>query len=164
MASTVLTETLSTIPWFVEFNRAQIASLAAISEIQTFESGEVLYHEGDKPVNLIIILEGQVSVEIDVLQCGRVKMYVAEPLDILGWSKLTPVIRQRYATAIAKTKTVALTIDGDQLLDLCESDNQIGYVIMRRIANVSALNVLTTKLQLMELLVHNKASYYDTTC
>lgn len=159
MASTILTETLISIPWFIDLNRAQIARLASISESQTYKAGNTVYFEGDKPLNVYIILDGQVSVEIDIPQIGPVEMYLAEPLDILGWSKLTPVIRQRYATAKATMTTNLLSINGDELNSICDTDSQIGYVIMRRIANVSALNVLTTKLQLMDLIVHEKTNF-----
>ena len=36
---------------------------------------------------------------------------------------------------------------------LCEEDNHIGFVIMRRLANVVATNMLTTKLQLLDLIL-----------
>ncbi len=149
-----LTDALKSIPWFLDFNQKQMEKLARISSIIELKAGEVLFCEGDRVDNTYIILDGQVSVEITVPAQGPLQIYVAEPLDVLGWSKMTPVVRQRVASTIALKDTHLLVFNGDDLAALCEEDHHIGYVVVRRLANVVATNMLHTKLQLMDLILH----------
>lgn len=148
-----LIDALNTIPWFLDFNPKQMERLANISTIMELTAGETLFCEGDRVDNLYIILAGQISVEMTVPAHGTQKIYIAEPLDILGWSKMTPVVRQRVASTAAISDARLLVINGDDLAALCEEDHHIGYVVIRRLANVVAANLLHTKLQLMDLIL-----------
>lgn len=153
MMSTLLLDTLKSIPWFSPLNSKQLERLASISSIQEVSAGTAIFHEGDRVDNVYIILDGQVAVDSVVPGHDTVRVYQAEPLDIVGWSKMTPVIRQRVATTTALKLTHLLVINGDELTGLCEEDSHIGYIVMRRLANVVATNMLTTKLQLLDLII-----------
>lgn len=153
MMLTLIIETLKSIPWFAPLNSKQLERLAAISSIQEVKAGSIIFSEGDRVDNVYIILDGQVAVDSTVPGHDSVRIYQAEPLDIIGWSKMTPVIRQRVATTTALKLTHLLVINGDDLTSLCEEDNHIGYIVMRRLANVVATNMLTTKLQLLDLIL-----------
>lgn len=155
LTHTNLLETLKSIPWFLDLSSAQLERLASISSIKEAMPGEQIFCEGDRVDNLYIILSGQVSMEMAVPTCGQVKIYVAEALDIIGWSKMTPMVRQRTASAQAVSKSRLVVINGDELAALCEEDHHVGYVIMRRLANVVASNLLTVKLQLMDLILQS---------
>ena len=163
MLPPLLIDTLKSIPWFFDFNAKQLERLAAISAILEVKTGDTIFCEGDRVDNLYIILDGQVAVDSAVPEHGSVRVYNAEALDIIGWSRLTPIVRQRVATTSALKDSRLLVIHGDDLERLCEEDKHIGFVIMRRIANVVATNMLTTKLQLMDLILqlsgeHSEAS------
>jgi len=154
---TSIIATLKSIPWFLDLNQRQLEMLASFSSIIDFKGGQIIFHEGDQLSDIFIILEGQVSVEMAVPTCGQVRICVADPLDIIGWSKLTPVVRQRTATTTALRDTRMLCIQGDQLLAFCEQDWLAGYVIFRRLANVVASNLLLTKFQLMDRILHSSS-------
>lgn len=156
-----LLDSLKTIPWFLDFNSKQLDSIASISSIMEVEAGETVFCEGDRVDNLYIILDGQVGVDITVPSQGTKRIYVAEPLDILGWSKMTPVVRQRVASTQAITDTHLLVVNGDDLAALCEEDHHIGYVVVRRLANVVATNLLHTKLQLLDLILQLSVEHTD---
>jgi CRP-like cAMP-binding protein len=153
MSTSLIVETLKSIPWFFDFNSKQLERLAAISSIMEVKSGSTIFCEGDRVDNVYIILDGQVAVDSIVPGYSKFRIYQAEPLDIIGWSKMTPVVRQRVATTIALKDSHLLMIDGDELTSLCEEDPHIGFVVMRRIANVVATNMLTTKLALMDIIL-----------
>jgi CRP/FNR family transcriptional regulator, cyclic AMP receptor protein len=154
---TDLIEILKGIPWFLGLDSKQLECLAGISSIEEIKANEQIFCEGDRVDNLYIILSGQVGVDMAVPTRGQVRIYVAEALDIIGWSKMTPMVRQRTASAYALTKTRLLIIQGDELATLCEDDHHVGYIIMRRLANVVAGNLLTVKLQLMDLILQDTA-------
>jgi len=145
---------LKSIPWFVDLRNEQIATLAAIAQEQYLAPGEILFQEGDQPDHLYLVLDGRASVEISVPTRGAVHIFQAEPLDILGWSVLTPVVRQRTTTVRAITPMRLLAFEGKALQDRCEADPHLGYVIARRLANVVASQLLVTRLHLMEIILN----------
>lgn len=150
-----LQQILQTIPWFLELTEGQIERLAGIASIQHLLEGETLFREGDAEGDLYILLEGEMALDMHVP--GRdqaIRIFTAEPLDIIGWSSLTPMVRQRTATARALTDCNYLVLDSESLALLCEEDEKLGFIIMKRIANVVASRLLTTRIQLMDLLIH----------
>lgn len=151
---TELIEILKSVPWFLEFNPKQLERLAGIAALVEVEEEKSIFCEGDRVDNLYIILSGEVDIYATIPSRGQVHIFTAEPLDIIGWSRMTPVVRQRTASAVALRKTRLLMLNGDALSELCERDRHVGYVIMKRLANVVASNLLMFKLQLMEQIVH----------
>lgn len=147
------TETLQTIPWFLELKPYQLERLASVVSYRTIAAGEELFLEGERDQVVYVLLEGQIDIEIYVPGHEPVCIFTAEPLDIIGWSAMTPVVRQRTATARAVAPCRLLAFEGEQLHHLCEQDHDIGYIIMRRLSNVVASRLLTTRLHLYDLLV-----------
>jgi hypothetical protein len=45
-------------------------------------------------------------------------------------------------------------IQAKALYALCEEDHDLGYLIMKRISNVVASRLLTTRLQLLDMIAH----------
>lgn len=152
-----LVETLQRIPCFVDLNPNTLASLARICSIRQVPSGDDLFLEGGKEDYLYIVLEGQFNLDIHIPGSGRVVMYTSEPLDIVGWSSLTSVIRQRTSSAHAVCDSRVLAFDGPGLLHLCNEDFHLGYNIMRRIANTAASRMLTIRLKLLARLAEKSA-------
>jgi CRP-like cAMP-binding protein len=147
-----LLASLRSIPWFVELNSIQLKKLAGIASLCQVKTDERLFLEGGRVDTLYVVLEGQMSIEIHVPTRGCVRIFTAEPLDIIGWSSMTPVVRQRTASARALIPTRLVSLHGESLHKLCDEDHDLGYMIMKRVANVAASRLLTTRLQLLEIL------------
>jgi len=147
-----LNATLQAIPWFRELTPTQIAQLAAIIEICNLEPNHDLFLEGEQIDYLYIVLEGKIAIENYIPGRGNVCVFNAEPLDIIGWASLTPVVRQREDSARAILPSTLLEIKGDSLRQLCDQDHELGYFIMRRVANVVASRMLSTRFQLLEII------------
>jgi CRP/FNR family transcriptional regulator, cyclic AMP receptor protein len=145
-------KSLKGIPWFLELSPAQLDALAQIAIIRMLKDGEIMFTEGDSDNGLFVILEGEVEINTHVPGHGSVQIYTAEPLDIVGWSVLTPIVRQRTATARALGNIRFISFNSQILRQMCEQDRDLGYIIMRRIANVVASRLLITRLQLYDLL------------
>jgi CRP/FNR family cyclic AMP-dependent transcriptional regulator len=145
---------LQTIPWFQELNPSIFEKIAAICELVTFEAGHTLFREGDKEDYLYIMVEGRVALEIHVPGRSKMRIYTAEPMDIVGWSSITPVVRQRTAAARAVLPSRLVRMPASQLYKLCDEDHDLGYLVMRRLANVIAGRLLTTRLQLLDMFAH----------
>jgi CRP-like cAMP-binding protein len=149
-----LAETFMSIPWFRELKPEAIRQLVTISSLHTLKAGDNLFAEGERADDLYVILDGQIELTILVPSHGKVTFFCAEPLDVIGWSSLTPFIRARTATARAACDVRMVCLDGQGLTRLCDSNHDIGYVIMRRISNVIASHLLTTRLQLYDIIMH----------
>ncbi len=145
---------LQTIPWFQRLHPDHFASLAQIATLRTAAAGEILFREGDPEDFLYILLKGRVALEINVPGRGRTRLMTAEPLDVIGWSSVTPVVRRRTATAVAVLPSDLVALDAAALLQRCEANPSLGYVVMRRLANVVAQRLLVTRLQLLDMYAH----------
>lgn len=148
-----LIEAIQNIPWFIDLKPAQIERLAGIAGIRNVAEGELLFREGDRENFMYIILKGQVSLDCFIPSQGTHNIYTADPLDILGWSSMTPVVRQRTATGRALTPVRLLTFDSEALRRMCDEDHDMGYLIMKRLANVVASQYLVDRLMLYDLVM-----------
>ena len=149
-----IVEALQAIPWFQELAPEHFDKLVSIATLLTLEAGQKLFSEGDKEGCLYVVIEGRVAIEMSVPSRGRVRIYTAEPMDIVGWSSVTPVVRQRTAGAKAVLPSRLVCLDGAKLRLLCEEDHELGYVFYRRLANVVAARLMTTRLQLLDMFAH----------
>lgn len=146
-----LLNTLQTIPWFQELSADHFEKMAGIASLVEVDAKQELFREGDPEDYLYIVIQGRVAIEMFVPGRGRVRIYTAEPMDVVGWSSVTPVVRWRTAGAQAVLPSTLIRLDAPGLRQLCEEDYNLGYVVMRRMANVVASRLLTTRLQLLDM-------------
>jgi CRP/FNR family cyclic AMP-dependent transcriptional regulator len=152
-----LTNILRRIPWFVDLTQLQLDCLGSIATLHELDEGAVLFTEGDREDYLYILLEGQVVLEVEVPTRGQVRVYTAEVLDIIGWSSMTPIIRQRTASVRATKPCLLLGLNSKLLQQMCDEDHELGYIVMKRLANVVANRLLTTRLCLLEMIARTVA-------
>ncbi len=153
VARSDLIEVIQNIPWFIDLQPVQIERLVGIANIVRVAEGELLFREGDREDFMYVILEGQLNLDAYIPSHGMHNIYTANPLDILGWSSMTPIVRQRTATAHAKAPVKLLRFDSVALRHMCDEDHDLGYLIMKRIANVSATQYLEDRLGLYDLIM-----------
>lgn len=142
---------LRKIPWFQELKDEHVRKIASISRVSSVKAGDVLFREGDKQHSVYIVLEGRVGLEMFVPHRGKVRFYTAEKWEIFGWSSFTPNIRQRTAGAVAVIDGSVLCTDAEMLYRACDEDHDLGYLVMRRLANVVAGRLFVTRLQLLDM-------------
>ena len=147
-----ITTAIKSIPWFLELSPESIQRLSVIANIVAFEDGEIIYHEGDKHPYFYVVLEGKVRLESYVSGRGSLPIFTAESLDVISWSSLTPVVRQKTSTARVIAPTKLLAFHADDLMECCEVDCELGFVIMRRLSNIIASRLLTHRLHLLEII------------
>jgi len=148
---------LKEIPWFKEIKPKHFKKLAQIASLHIFPEGGEVFREGDQQDYLYIILEGRVALEIFVPHKGRVRILTVEPMDVIGWSSVTPVVHQRTASARAILPSKLIGLDAEKLRALCDEDHDLGYVVMRRIANIVSSRLTVTRLQLLDMFASPKS-------
>lgn len=144
-------EAILKIPWFRELKQEHIRKIASISKIRHVKAGEIVFREGDTHESVYIVIEGRVGLEMFVPHRGRVRFYTAEPWEVFGWSSVTPNVHLRTAGATAVLDGSLLRVDADKLREACDEDHDLGYLVMRRLANVVAGRLLVTRLQLLDM-------------
>lgn len=149
------TNAIKSIPWFFDLSSESILRLISIAELISFDSGQVIFQEGDQHPYLYIVLEGKVSLESSVPGYGIIPIFTAEALDVIGWSSLTPVVRQKPCTATATENTKLLAFNAQALMSFCETDCELGFVIMRRLSNIVASHFLTHRLTLLQIIANH---------
>jgi len=149
-----LIQELHAIPWFQELSSKHFDRLIEMASLRDVETGEELYREGDRQDYVYIILAGRIASDMNVPGRGRLRLYTSEPMDVVGWSGITPVLRQRTASAMAIMPSRLAAFDAMALRKACEADHDLGYVVMRRLANVVAARLLVTRLQLVDMFSH----------
>ena len=155
-----LVQALQAIPWFQVMTPEHFNKIVSIAKIFRYEPGQVIFHEGDKEDYLYVVLEGRVAIEISVPGRGRMRILTADAMDEVGWSAVTPVVRQRTAGARAVLPSRLVAFDASELRRMCEEDHDFGYYVMRRMANLVAGRLLTTRLQLLDMFA-NPAEYKE---
>ncbi len=154
MNQQTLMKALESIPWFQEISIEHLEKIVGIASLIEVNAKQELFREGDLEDFLYVVLQGRIAIEIFVPSRGRVRIYTAEPMDVVGWSSVTPVVRRRTASAQAVLPSCLVRLDAIGLRQLCEEDYELGYIVMRRLANVVASRLLTTRLQLLDMFAH----------
>ncbi|MEN4042893.1 MAG: cyclic nucleotide-binding domain-containing protein [Anaerolineaceae bacterium] len=150
---TRLIETLKNIPWFFELKPASFERLLSIAELRELPAGQILFREGERAVDFYIILSGQMVIETLVPCHGNIPTFTAGALDVVGWSCLTAFTRQRANSARAITDCRLIAMNGEALRIMCDEDHDLGYIITRRLVNIIASHMLTTRLHLYDIIV-----------
>jgi CRP/FNR family cyclic AMP-dependent transcriptional regulator len=145
-----LIDRLQAVPWFQEITPEHFEAIAKFTRSIDIAKDEIIFSEGDHEKYIYVVIEGRVAIEVNSPDRGRLRIFTAEALDVVGWSSVTPVVRQRTATARAVVDSHLLSIDAMKLQKLCDENCDLGYVIMRRIANVIAVRLMGARMQLLD--------------
>lgn len=110
-----------------------LCKLASMACEMEFPEGEIIYQKEDKGQALYLIEEGQVVVEMDVPNLGRVTVNTFGPGQIFGWSSLFPSERKLGWTRATKP-TWVLAINASRLRAAFQFDHNLEYAVVRRAA------------------------------
>lgn len=124
--------------------------IAGCALIRVFGAGDHLMTENEQANTFFAIRHGTVALETYVPQRGAVTIETLHGGDILGWSWLFPPHRTMFdARALGVVRTVAF--DASCLRQKCEQDAQLGYVLMKRFAEVMVQRLQATRLRLLDV-------------
>jgi CRP/FNR family cyclic AMP-dependent transcriptional regulator len=142
---------LQKIPWFRELQIKHLDMLAGITQLRDVKAGEVLFREGDRAGAIYIVLSGRIALDMAVPPRGKMRFHTAEMWEVIGWSSATPVVHQRTASATAVVDGRLAVVDAVKLRELCDQDHDLGYLVMRRLANIVASRLMSSRLQLLDM-------------
>ena len=141
-------------PFFKGLNSKQLQLLADSALEMRFETGATIFEEGSPANQFYLILEGEVLLESEMEDRNVIPIQTLGPGDDLGWSWLFPPYSLHFsARAVKPTRTIFFY--GTRLREQCEQDHELGYQIMKRIAEVATQSLAATQRRLMQYIDKN---------
>ncbi len=150
MTHTNLTERLGGLHFTAQLSAAAREALAKIARERTIANGEYLCREGQSVNELLLIARGHVGLDMFVPGRGQVRVMTLGPGEVLAWSA---VVGNQGATAtgLALEETQVIAFPDDALINLCQTNYEIGYPIMRELAKDISRRLVASRLQLLDL-------------
>jgi len=130
--------------------RALRDALVAKAALGSYDSGKLLFRENALATELLLILSGCVALEMSVPGRGMVRLISLGPGDWVGWSAVIGG-GQMTTSALAVTDTQVARFSADELRQLCDQNHDIGYPLMKCVAQSLASRLVATRLQLLDL-------------
>jgi CRP/FNR family transcriptional regulator len=128
--SQAILDTLRRVPLFNELSDAELQGVAAATTATHYEAGQVVFSEGDRGGDLLIVKEGSVRV-VKTSPTGRHQLIAIERAgNSLGEVSLFDG-GPYSATAITATACVLLRIQGDRFRALCLHHPAIALKVIR---------------------------------
>lgn len=151
---TVTVELLRELPIARGLSDAQLSRVAGLARLEHVPGGGQLLREGGPATDLRIVVDGKLSLSLDLGGDGVRCLLTIAAGEIIGWSAmLDGPTWLASATALRASKVVLF--DGAALRRLCETDHDIGYHIMRNLFTEVAARLHDTRMQLLDLYGHD---------
>lgn len=136
-------------PFFKGLTDTQLQLLTNSALQMQFESGQTIFAEGSPANRFYLILNGKVVIESEVAEHNKTFIQTLGAGDDLGWSWLfAPYLFHFTAHAVEPTRTIFFY--GTRLREQCEQDHELGYQLMKRVAEVATQRLRATQLGLLK--------------
>ena len=132
------------------FSDSQLDSLSQAATLCDVSKGHVLFTEGQLEDDVFVVVSGHVALEMQVPRQGKVRLLTVGAGELVGWSGLIGDGRMT-ASAVVIEEGRLIGLSSRALLDLCQTDHQLGYLLMTRTAKAISQRLLATRLQLLDL-------------
>ena len=113
-----------------------------------FETGQTIFREGDPANRFYLLLSGAVELRARVTGGGVTLVCTLGAGDVLGWSWLFPPYQWHF-DAVAQESTQAVFFYGTWLRQLAEEHHELGYELMRRMAEVLIRRLQAARRQML---------------
>ncbi len=152
--------TLSKAALFAGLTTPQLRSIAPLAKGVSFESGAVVFREGDPARFLYVVVRGRIALEMAIDGPGKHRL---EPVvvgvmgsgDAAGLSALAHPYVLRL-TAVAKGACQAVEVDAEGLREAIDLDHTLGLRIMTNAGGLLSSRLTMTRKALMRE-VHARA-------
>lgn len=146
---TVQPEILKEMDIFEFLKPEELKDIAELAKVEEFEQGDLIFKEDDKAEKIYMVLEGRVSIEIEIYSGKKIPVYTMVKGTFFGYPAL---LRTRKFTTTARCldKVKVASIVADELVDkIFKKDCRRGYLVMKRTAELIARKLSETRMQLL---------------
>jgi toluene monooxygenase system ferredoxin subunit len=146
-------EMLSQFALFTGIPKNDISLISMLCLEVACKQGEILFREGQPATNLYLLLEGSISLQIqltsrpELINVAKINQWGQS----CGWSSL--VAPNHYtATASCDTDARLLGIDGPAFLHYMEGNPAVGFRLLLRIAGIISNRLRNSRVALLKAL------------
>jgi CRP/FNR family transcriptional regulator, cyclic AMP receptor protein len=115
-----------------------------------FDTGTYIFREGEPAERFYLIREGKVALETFAAERGTITIETIEAGEVLGWSWLFPPYQWHFSARVVEP-TRAIALDGICLRTKGEEDHDLGYQLVKRVAQIMMQRLQATRLQLLDV-------------
>jgi CRP/FNR family cyclic AMP-dependent transcriptional regulator len=115
-----------------------------------FDTGTYIFREGEDASQFYLIRQGKVALEIFAAQHGPITIETIEAGEVVGWSWLFPPYRWHFSGRVFEP-TRAIVLDGKCLRAKSEEDHDLGYELMKRVAQIMMERLQATRIRLLDI-------------
>lgn len=115
-----------------------------------FDAGTYIFREDEEASQFYLIRQGKVALEIFAAQYGPITIETIEAGEVLGWSWIFPPYRWHFSGRVFEP-TRAIALDGKCLRTKAEADHDLGYELMKRVAQIMMERLQATRLRLLDI-------------
>ena len=144
-----LTTIIAQQPFFDGLSERHIQILSESAMLIEFEAGHWIFRQGDPANRFYLILSGKVLIESELEQGRMIPIRTLGPGDNLAWAWLFPPYYMHFS-AYAIERTRAIFFYGTRLREKCDANHELGYQLMKRIAEIVVRNLNATQQHLLE--------------
>jgi CRP-like cAMP-binding protein len=149
---------------FADLNADQLRQIYSICKEMVFFQGELIFAEGTPSSEFYVILEGEVSIEVDPILITDKKADLPRGIIALLFSGQSfgevALVDQglRSASAVCNSMVCkTLMIQRSDLMDLLHNDPQMGFIVMNNLAADLCVKIRLSNLNLRQNLLYAPA-------
>jgi CRP/FNR family transcriptional regulator len=135
---------------FSGLNESELAKIATISHLHTFEANSYVFTASKPATDLYFLISPNDAIQIEMQLHENKPNIIIHTLtkgEAFGWASLVPP-HKRIAAARCVVNAELITIPGKSLLEILEKNNHIGYVLMRNLSALLSLRLNYTTIAL----------------
>lgn len=148
-------EAVKKIHFFKGLSDPELTQIADLCEEHTYAAGELCQVEGQSSNKIHLIVKGRVGAVRhipNVTYCSsEIILDTLHDGDVFGWSSLikgTP-----WSTLRVLDPTEVLSLDTNDLLNLCEGNNHVGYILMKNLSALIASRLRRNRMSILNAIV-----------
>jgi CRP-like cAMP-binding protein len=137
-------------PFLIGLNEHHICLLTDCAIGTHFETGQIIFREGETANRFYLIETGKVVLESSGHADEPLAIDVIAEGDLLGWSWLFPPFVWHFSARAAEP-TNAIFFYGTVLREYCEKDHALGYELLRRMSEVMTRRLQAARIELLKV-------------
>lgn len=128
---------LQTIKVFADLKDPLLKKIEAITNLETFQHGDLLFKENQYADYLYAVVDGKVALELTINSSRRCRIKDIFPGEAFGISSIVDTGMRTYiADAIAVENSKVFRWNGSQLEKLFYEDYELGFIFMRNVGKI----------------------------
>ncbi|MEO7337168.1 MAG: ABC transporter permease subunit [Caldimonas sp.] len=121
---------------FQTVSEEMLEAIARLARWRSYARGDVIYELGDAADDIHVVSSGSVSHTLTAEDGGPPIDKTMRSGDVFGWAAVLEGPRRRLARTVCLERTETIRINGDELMQIVESEPVSGDVVMSRFATL----------------------------